>query len=668
MTTNEHDAVLDQIYFRYDYTAEGLSVGASSFPRPEQEKWWLASLKNRLRLQPAQDGSIPNDSLSYLVLEEHAAVMWRYSSGPTAGRNDSRAVVGPAALFTPDLAIDMRSWAGWSAQPLSDGPLARVPIAELPSADERARFEADAGIVVQQEAAAVLARMLAEPDRPVSVWGHRTDAVVLVWAIREAGEAALRRRGGTPLWTFSTWEVRHDNGVTGLPEVVFLPEQQLSAGASVHRVQVDLTLALGSGEAAPDEDYARRLVAHRFAGGPRPVDPRARQHRHAVRGGEVRDFHNRPTEQIVPGAVVPPGAATNRPLTSTAGGPTGMHAPVGGGGRVPTDGPATIGGRQPGTGWPSDSPVEKAVQHLVGARTSDKFFVLLAEVGRSARDGSSRGRVRAQIEALGGWERLADNIDGRFRDECYASLIDATFGPHAADAVDYPAQAGRDAAALISSTQYPLLARRLTESIRGAAAARSAEVPTAVTQAVVERFAQSDDPPHAAGVVQRLKQARHVLARGRIRRLVAGAVVLAALAFLAGGLLWGRVNGNADIAGRLAALQGSVDALGGAGTGSPAATTTEVPTLPPFPWGATLAVPEGQLVAVFVKAENTQYLGAICAGDMKPVTERSSVTCPDPRNGGGGATTAVIAIVADPAVVAQPQAQVPGQVVFQLPS
>jgi hypothetical protein len=672
VTTTEHANVVDQIFFKYDYSADGLSVGASSLARPEDEVAWLSLLKERLRLTPTSTNRLPSGALSYLVVSDQmAVVMWRYANGPTAGRNDSLALLGRRDVLTPDVATGLWEWPGWSVQIPPEGRLPQVFPSHLSlTRERRTEIEAEAAQHdSQREATAVLARMLAEPRLPVSIWGNRTSPIALMRTVRAAGEEALRSRGAAPLWTFSTWEVRHDNGVTGLPEIVFLPEPQTGALASVDRVQVDL----GAAEVVnPDGDFAHGLVNARFVGGPQPVDPWLTMRRTEARGSEQRSSRDRSIEaaQAPAGAVQQPVAAATRPADSPTTNLTsaGAQTPQVNGGQAPAtaDRRPAAGGRQ--QTWTSDPKVEKAkkaARRLLEAKAGGYFVTSLADLERTVKDAPARGQVRAQLEALGGWERLADSIDGRFRQQHYDFLIDATFGPDAADVIDYPKDAGKDAASLISSTQYPVLAHRLTQRIRDAAAKRSGAMPPAVTEAIVERFAQQGRAPESTGVAHRLKQTGRVLARRGFWQLLAGAVVLAALAFLAGGLFWGRNDSGVAVVDKLQDLQTSVDAL--QGTGSSGSTTNAVPALPAFPWRVTVEVPENQRVAVFVKTKDGKYLGAFCAGDIKPA-DRSVMSCPDPRKGSADVVGAAIVVNPDPQTVGSAQAALPGQPIFELPA
>jgi hypothetical protein len=388
---------VDQIFFRYVHDFNGLRPVSSSLDHAETATW-NTRLKSHVRLYPAADGTRPSSALSYLVFDdESAAVVWRSDTGPTAGRNDARALLGGAQILTPEVAAGLGAWDGWSAPCENGEQLDPIPADLLQSS--QSGIDEMVGIAGQDDyrraIVAVLARMLAEPGWPVSVIGRRDlTATVVVWALRRAGDEALRQRKHGLRWTFSTWETKHDNGVTGLPEIVFLHERQPNPIASIERVQVDLRQLP---ELTQDYDYADALVRHLLDGAGQPADPRARSQRAAAADQkrsrlEVVDFH-----QPVPDAGAPAhaGVTPARMRTDRQAQAVASHQP--GASRT----------RPPPVGGTSDGPTERIAEGFTGWTDPPP-----GEPANGASPGKPRSHdLRATLKR-GGFRRILAGVGG----------------------------------------------------------------------------------------------------------------------------------------------------------------------------------------------------------------------------------------------------------------
>ncbi|PPK63783.1 hypothetical protein V5P93_005652 [Actinokineospora auranticolor] len=226
-----------QVYFGFslDSNSNKHTMIARSFEGTNAADSWEENLRDHVRLMGMGHLTAPKSALSYLRFDGGlAAILRRFSTGYSEGRNNVHALVGNERVLTPTVAVGLADWPKWSTQapstrlrPITAGQLNSA--VRLPSPDllQHAR----------NEILTVLTAMLAEPaDRPVSVLGcPENSKLLLQWGLYLAARELMPER----LWSFSTYEHRHVDGIPNLPEVVFLPMNPSSGIAT--RTIVDLT-------------------------------------------------------------------------------------------------------------------------------------------------------------------------------------------------------------------------------------------------------------------------------------------------------------------------------------------------------------------------------------------------------------------------------------------
>jgi hypothetical protein len=250
------EANVEQVFFGWSRDGGGLGPLASSYPHPGEMHRWHARLQKHLRLQPMPGAPVPSAAFSYFVFDGIAVLVRRVSAGVSSGRNNSQALIADEDVLDFYAAIGM-SIANWPDDPPENAPIR--PLRADNVQGTRSRAQSLAAIVGKYDnhVGIVLAGLLADPTRPLSViGGDDRAALATVWALHEAAIRYLPRRfAGRRDWSYSTYEDKHDAAAGELPGIVFLPTAQPGAGA-VNRTIVDLSRQ-------PLVDEAGLALAHR---------------------------------------------------------------------------------------------------------------------------------------------------------------------------------------------------------------------------------------------------------------------------------------------------------------------------------------------------------------------------------------------------------------------
>jgi hypothetical protein len=261
---------IHQAFFGWSLDSGKLDLIAYSFHQQPEGPIWRGKLEQHVRLQPSGT-DMPASSLTYLDLADgNTAVLRRVASGHTSGRNNSHALIGPAATLDVRVALGLFNWPNWMSTAPNDRylpPYAASYIAEFAGNAEQLRYLAEQN---EHAIGRVLSRLLDNPARPLSILGcPQQERLPMVWGLHMAAASYLNDRDYPRTWSFSTHEVSHDDSIKGLPEVVFLPEKPLGAGV-VNRTIVDLNAAPA---ASDNSELAGSLLATLFHGAPPMAKP-----------------------------------------------------------------------------------------------------------------------------------------------------------------------------------------------------------------------------------------------------------------------------------------------------------------------------------------------------------------------------------------------------------
>jgi hypothetical protein len=235
------EANVEQVFFGWSRDGGGLGPLASSYPHPGEMHRWHARLQKHLRLQPMPGASVPAAAFSYFVFDGIAVLVRRVSTGVSSGRNNSQALIAPEDVLDFSAAIGM-SIANWPDDPPENTPIRPLRAENVQGTRSRAHSLAAIVQKYDNHVGIVLAGLLTDPTRPISVIGGDDRAsLATVWALHEAATRYLPRRfAGRRDWSYSTYEDKHDAAAGELPGIVFLPTAQPGAG-TVNRTIVDLT-------------------------------------------------------------------------------------------------------------------------------------------------------------------------------------------------------------------------------------------------------------------------------------------------------------------------------------------------------------------------------------------------------------------------------------------
>lgn len=579
--------IVDQVHFGWKPDGRGLQAVASSGSM-EFARNCYETLKMRIRLESFPHLVTPSEALSYLVFDNLAVVVWRCDDGRTAGRNSARALIGSPKILTPELATTLSGWGGWRIPPEAN-ELAPVYADDLVVRNETRQDFADQARNKPYPAlvCAVLARMLAEPGRPVSIVG--TSALkpeVVVWALQRCGAAALPDIAHLR-WTFSTWEVRHDAQAGPLPEIVFLPEAQANPPSSISRIQVELR----GWAPTPQDQLAQAWFEHCFSDEPQPLDRRVAVAQSSPTPSRVQinsDFHGSTAVEPV--------------LVRTNGGPeedAAMAQPH----RVPAHAAAAAGAGLHSVRLAAADPESEALAaRLASSATLAEFTAAIAQIPRDSLS-IARGDVLKAIlkpDVLSGVTLFLEETASA---DLAKTLSQALFGPDE----DLRLHSQR-VAKLIQGGQSTALARRLAELGLKQGDALAGEVARSAALRLIKRGEPADTPTRMRGMAARVAR------RYSDRRLgwvaVLATVALLGAAFLGGlSLSTGNDGQSTETAAQLQNLQAAVDALPHA---QPAAGQGQAKPLTTLPWTVSGPPPPFKVALVVVDQTDKQAHGVEC--------------------------------------------------------
>jgi hypothetical protein len=486
MTGSTVDTNVDQVFFGWRPDG-GLGAVASSCPDQAETERWQYLLQNRLRMHAMPGATLPAAAFSYLHFGDGtAAWVRRVSTGASAGRNNSRAVIGSDQVLDFYAAIGLSLVTTWSDDPQA----VRWPAAKIHRAADQAQEMLQRIGDYDDEVAIVLASLLASPAAPLSIVGGIEDegCLAIIWALHRVARHYLpqyfaERRD----WSFSTYEDQHDTGAGDLPQIVFLPTAQLGAG-TVNRLVVDL--------AQPQFDAADFAVARHV------VDYLIRNQRpdHTIVDGPV------PMPSPVP---APPPVVASQPYANGASGaPTVPRPPE----------PA------PSVPAPAAPQAERSpVTPLLEARTVVEFVNLLRQLEKTWQD---RGPLYPYVDA-GALDKLAQFAEMNVRNELLERLLWLTYGRRLEGTREVEGE--KHAVGLIRGAQSEQLAQML-----GAAAPRSEEI----REAAFARWADGAGKPPGKTNGMLARQWRGARHSRYFPWVTGGAVaVLLALVFILGFLV-----------------------------------------------------------------------------------------------------------------------------------
>ncbi|WP_143264072.1 hypothetical protein [Amycolatopsis kentuckyensis] len=598
MSDSRSPGQVHQAFFGWSYEDKALTLRAHSFPRQGDAQRYYRRLEPHIRLRPVGDRPLPATALSYFVFDDGtAAVLRRVVDGNSVGRNNSHALIGPSALLGVEVALALGDSPEWRSRVWQDEVPAGYQLPPLPAdvctVDSAAADRlAEPLVGLERDLVAVLTRLLDDPAAPLSVIGCRErDRLTMVWALRSVADSYLcDRLGVRRQWSFSTYEIRHDVSIAGLPEIVFLPEKPSSVGV-VQRTTVDL----GKGAAVgSNNELAAQLVEAWLAGDPHVG---GRQSARAVprpgRSGSVpadsgRSDAERRGSTSYGDDLASPAHRTPAPeeLRHSSGGVRERRKPAN----------RTV----PAAQHPAAS--------LLRAKTLTEFS---AELLRLERGGHYREDLREAfdvnvVDAVANFAEITAGYD------ILSRLLEILYGPKLQDL--------REPGALAHATRVIEGGRsdQLAMLLGGSAAHKDSE---AVRRAAFTRWAAEGNPGRLT-LNYRAVQARRLARR---RRYLPAAVTVATAALLGVAFLLGFLAGQPEAAQAAPAVPQAATPTEAA----PARPTATVPTT-----GTVIAAPDTEhQVFGFVKVGQAYYPQAECPSSHRGVWACEWRTAPDSHPG-----------------------------------
>lgn len=435
---------IEQAVFAFQ-PRSGMRIVASSVSNSQVVNSWKHRLEPFIRLDRFQGLPPPAHALSYFVLnKQQVAVLFRWTDERNLpGRNSSRFLIGHPDALTVSVALGLERWSGWTryaGESQSLGPL---------SAEEVVRFGQDAEQALRDRAKQdpvslqkILAQLIERPGEPLSIIGCSAEQpVALMWALNEVANGYLAQRFRTRReWSFSTYEIYHDDAIAGLPENVFLPGRPSSRG-QVTRNVVNLEAHPRAGDEACRE--AQHLVKRFLEGEPsyEPVSisvPMSKAEPAQVAAGSAGHGDGLPSSAAHYGSSAPP---AGEPPTSAAGAPPAQQ--------YPSERRVTEARERPGT---RAGPLTR----LLNAVDERQLRQELDELRNRAAD----ARQRAELRAALGVQGLDDIIDvtlrlvpADHRADIFALILDVVFGRGLVDLNEQSAQAFADAVVVNSRSE-----------------------------------------------------------------------------------------------------------------------------------------------------------------------------------------------------------------------
>jgi hypothetical protein len=253
--------------------------------------YWHDTLRAFASMVDSDHRPRPPWSLCYLGFGQDAAIVRRSRGLDALSRSDvAHVLIGPATELTARLCLGTVNWPSWIDRVAElGGRLPTVRLGELQAAWRTSAPGIDRAARRSVEALRpILAAALAHPGAPLTVVGpdHWPDHWPDDWPGGGTGDGASGRAGdgmgvGTDplplvqalvdileplyvtaappwLWTFSTYETRHDAARPGLPNLLFLPSLPQTPPSAGRRV-VDLR-SEGTGDVDRNGEPLLRVV------------------------------------------------------------------------------------------------------------------------------------------------------------------------------------------------------------------------------------------------------------------------------------------------------------------------------------------------------------------------------------------------------------------------
>ncbi|GLY44404.1 hypothetical protein Amsp01_104270 [Amycolatopsis sp. NBRC 101858] len=551
MTGTRTQFQVEQAVFGWSNERPGVQLLGYSFASEQEAQKWKIRLIDHVRMLPIGNAPVPDTAWSYFRFDGGtAALLYRtVSSAHSTGRNNSRALIGMSGSLTTSVALGfaLKGFLGGGEQSVRDG--ARLIVdPETCGVSEDPREYAQAWWT---NVAAILARMLDEPGRPVSIIGCRDDCRLMMIVVLRAvvEDQRLARHGHLPFDSFSTYEDTHDTSVVDLPDLVFLSKRPSGPGV-VERVVVDLENDTGEG---PNLDEATRILD--------------------------RFVKRQPALDSVPAGR----AAAGAPAGYDSGTPWESHE----------DGHANgYSTRSGGEVRVTNRRQEPATQHTTALRNAESLEKFTTELGRLrslCQSKQIRQQVRGELDVRA-LDTLAGIVETDLVRQLGSQVLETAYGKSLSDVDDGTAL--KHAAEYLRRGQSEVLAHLLGRAVEK----RS---PNDARDAGFERW-RNDDPFVApnrrrrmAPLVQRAKRARYLPLIS-----VVAVVALLAVVFLLGVL-----------AGRSPATEQSAAP---AAVPSTVPVPTQPAVAEPVSKSVAGAVPAGYRVFSFYKADELYYPQSPC--------------------------------------------------------
>ncbi len=271
---------------------EGISVLGGTLSDDDM-LFWRRRLQVHLRLQRFEGALPPETALStFEFTDGWTAVVRRWNSGGTIGRNDAMALIARSAWLPMPVVLGLDQRFGWEAASKQQYPFQKWDAEQLQELGHEGARELRAPA---RELHGLLRRTLGPlfdaPEQPLTIVGcSEEQRIPLLWGLHRLAARQLLDQNVRRLWTFSTYEAEDADSIAHLPAIVFMPERPVVSTVS-RRTLVDVRV---DGKVSPaGAGRARRRVDMFLAGredepefGPTPATPSAPVREVALVGGE----------------------------------------------------------------------------------------------------------------------------------------------------------------------------------------------------------------------------------------------------------------------------------------------------------------------------------------------------------------------------------------------
>jgi hypothetical protein len=415
---------LDRIVFVCTARGEMHTVGTSL--SATELACWTEHLYPHVSADPSADPSVehgdrPAVSMRYSSADGGAALLRRMRGQGGAG-DQCHVLVGWHADLTPELALRMHSWVGWTGAAWIGPELRRLDLATWRPGDAPAQDLDRAATGQLANLTALVAAVLRDPRRPVSIVSGQAglaERIALLWGLHAVVKDLLDVPGEPP-YTFSTFETHQAGAGPMAVRVAFVPPDVCSgmptsgpaAGAfpatrMIVRLPVADSYSAGHGGSYGDTySHAARALVRCYVRGGVPAVREWQDRRHARMSHSVMDRVHRVIEMAEADPMFPLGSPGPRP----------------GGSTVPAEGAAP----SPAV---SSHDIERA---LLGDADDDTVRRVLRTVTtqRAATGDTSRVQIRELVTRHRSWERrLRDTLSPAEARAAVDGLLRIAFEP-----------------------------------------------------------------------------------------------------------------------------------------------------------------------------------------------------------------------------------------------